>query len=266
MATIRSGSHGFDIADVDFSTLFDGHKYVEKGNLFAVQHYGGTVDIFIGHGFQYNSKGIPVGGTVTAYGVAYHNTGLLGVKGINVAATDIVAAAKTISVKDDLQLLARELAGKDKFIGGNGDDAMGLAGGKDLLFGNGGHDFLLGGDGSDRLVGGAGGDLLDGGHGRDTFVFKQASESTNQKSDVIFAFDRRDVIDVKGLDADATKVGNQAFKLVDLDSMSAEAGELIVDVYRGDTFLFAETNGRLDFEFGLMIEGKHHLNASDFNL
>jgi serralysin len=97
--------------------------------------------------------------------------------------------------------------------GGSGDD---------LILGNGAANRLVGGAGDDRLRGLAGKDLLVGGEGADVFVFAGVGESPYGGCDALVAgggavaFERPgagacDLIDLRGIDADTTRSGDQAF-------------------------------------------------------
>ena len=98
---------------------------------------------------------------------------------------------------------------------------LGLAG-NDMLSGQGGNDVLFGGDGRDRLIGGTGADALIGGRDADIFDFDSVSNSSPGARDVCGAGDGApafestsvaggDLIDLSGIDANATRAGNQAF-------------------------------------------------------
>jgi Ca2+-binding RTX toxin-like protein len=61
-------------------------------------------------------------------------------------------------------------AGRDRMVGGAGDDTLAGGAGRDRLIGRAGDDILEGGAGRDRLTGGAGDDTLVGGAGRARLV------------------------------------------------------------------------------------------------
>ena len=101
------------------------------------------------------------------------------------------------------------------------EDATGGAG-DDRLTGNGGGNRLVGGGGDDRLAGLAGRDVLVGGRGDDVFAFASVGASPHGRCDRVKpgggtdAFEGAgraggDLIDLSGIDADATRPGNQAF-------------------------------------------------------
>ena len=77
-----------------------------------------------------------------------------------------------------------------------------------------GKDVLNGGTGNDRLTGGAGQDTLTGGSGKDVFVFGNKELCTSTKTaDYITDFSGKggDRIDLRGIDADVKKKGDQNF-------------------------------------------------------
>jgi serralysin len=151
------------------------------------------------------------------------------------------------------------LAGNDRLYGGNGvdilygddgdDDLYGEAG-NDRLYGGNGNDDLVGGSGNDLLVGGAGNDFLVGGSGADYFRFMKTSDSrVGSLRDVIDDFNpdsQGDVIDLRSIDANTGRSGDQAFEFIGKASFSGTAGELR---YSG-TVISGDINGdgRADFE------------------
>ncbi|MDX0009136.1 protease [Sinorhizobium meliloti] len=161
----------------DFSSIYYGYSYIQSGTLFRVDYGDGTVEEFRGSGFRYNSSGEPTGGTVTGYAAFYSGQRLFYVEGGSVAATKIVAAAKTYSTSDDLGVIVEVLRGNDTISGGNLADVLLGFGGNDLINGNGGNDILWGHDGTDTITGGAGQDEINGGAGYDTASYATATAS-----------------------------------------------------------------------------------------
>ncbi|MFC3167335.1 calcium-binding protein [Paracoccus fontiphilus] len=135
---------------------------------------------FLGKDIRVDSRDTMTAGTIQSYselawhGWEYQPAWLI--YGIDIQATDMTRAMATLSRADDNAIVARMLAGNDRFdLGMFGDDANGL-GGNDTIHGMGGNDTLRGGLGNDRLIGGndddtlfldAGGDVLLGGGGND---------------------------------------------------------------------------------------------------
>lgn len=178
MATITVASnYSLNMSAFDFSSIYYGYSYVQSGTLFRVDYGDGSVEEFRGSGFRYNSSGEPTAGTVTSYAAFYSGQRLFYVDGGSVAATKIVAAAKTYSTSDDLGVIVEVLRGNDTINGGNLADVLLGFGGNDVINGNGGNDILWGYDGTDTITGGAGQDEINGGAGYDTASYATAAAS-----------------------------------------------------------------------------------------
>lgn len=182
-------------------------------------------------------------------------------------------------------------SGKDRLDGGSGNDSLKGDGGNDTMIGGTGHDSLWGGTGADRLEGGTGNDTLKGdsgndrivggqgrdkmwgGSGADMFVFTTVQESrVGSQRDVIYDFQSgRDVIDLRGIDANELRKGNQAFSWIGTKGpflhpdeaasvfltagFTGRAGELRYDrgILMGDT----DGDGRADFEIKIVGRFSH---------
>src|SRR3990172_929921 len=119
--------------------------------------------------------------------------------------------------------------GIDYLKGGKGNDNLDGNRGNDRIEGSLGNDTLSGDDGDDWLIGGTGRDFLAGGNGRDRFDFNSITESrVGSQHDTIkeFHHSQGDRIDLGGLDANNTLVGNQAFSFIGSAAFSNTAGEL----------------------------------------
>ena len=111
--------------------------------------------------------------------------------------------------------------GADTLAGGSGNDRLDGGDGGDFLQGGDGSDYLFGGSGADTLLGGRGADRLYGGQGSDVFRFHTGATPAEGAPDRIgveqgLSFQNPgsaagDLIDVRAIDADATRPGNQAF-------------------------------------------------------
>ncbi len=170
----------------------------------------------------------------------------------------------------------------DKVEGGGGSDRMNGKGGHDILSGGAGTDYIWGEAGNDTLYGGAGQDELWGGSGKDVFVYKAKSDSAVAQKGRDFIADfqlRTDKIDLRAIDANDTKAGNQAFIWKGTAAFTGTAGEVRV-VYPKVTELpgggqswsdairvLADTNGDkvADFSIGL-ASSAFKLSAADFVL
>jgi Ca2+-binding RTX toxin-like protein len=156
------------------------------------------------------------------------------------------------------------LNGNDVLIGSKFTDNFHGGNGNDVLVGNAGLDQLIGDAGNDRLNGGLGKDSLAGGAGADVFDFDGLKDSvTGRGRDYIKDFHHgdHDLIDLKNIDADTHKNGNQAFHFIGGDAFSHQAGELRLanHVLQGDV----DGNGKADFEISLNVT---KLVGSDFIL
>ncbi|MFZ2727163.1 MAG: hypothetical protein WAX77_12980 [Methylococcaceae bacterium] len=129
------------------------------------------------------------------------------------------------------------LAGNDTLFGGGGNDTLSGGDGNDVLEGGAGADKLHGGAGNDTLIGGLGFDDLTGGAGNDTFKYLSLADfSESGKDELLNDFTKGDKIDLKGIDANINKAGDQAF--VFTGNWTGKAGQLVFydgyDVYDGD--------------------------------
>jgi serralysin len=136
-------------------------------------------------------------------------------------------------------------------VGGRGDDA---------IRGNAAANRLEGGAGGDRLQGDAGRDTLVGCGGADLFVFGSARDSRPGAADRIAAgggvgaFEGAgrawgDALDLRGIDADAVRNGNQAFAL----DGGQGRGRLWLEEQGDVTWVRGNTDGDTAAEFVLAI-------------
>jgi VCBS repeat-containing protein len=154
--------------------------------------------------------------------------------------------------------------GNDRLWGGTGQDRLLGGSGRDRLDGGAGNDTLKGDHGNDWLTGGLGRDKMWGGSGKDVFDFNSVKESkAGSQRDVIYDFKSgQDLIDLRGIDANELRKGNQAFSwtgakvpflhpdeaasLFMKAGFTGRAGELRYDrgILMGDT----DGDGRADFQ------------------
>ncbi|MBX9459328.1 MAG: M10 family metallopeptidase C-terminal domain-containing protein [Rhizobium sp.] len=111
--------------------------------------------------------------------------------------------------------------------------------------GGAGGDTLVGGKGNDRLTGGLDADTLTGGGGKDQFVFRTVNDSMPGAFDTITDFNPRqgDRIDLKAIDADGSRSGNQGFIFIGDDDFSGTAGELRFETSGTGIDLSGDTDG-----------------------
>ncbi len=105
--------------------------------------------------------------------------------------------------------IGESVSGSFNMIGGYAND---------VLVAQSGNDRLFGGDGNDVLYGGAGGDEMVGGAGRDVFAYKFVGDA-GDGGDVIKDFETRlFALDEYDLDVLSFAVGEDAFKIGNLDA------------------------------------------------
>jgi serralysin len=145
----------------------------------------------------------------------------------------------------------------------------------DTLTGNAGANALSGGGGSDRLTGGLGRDILTGGAGKDMFDFNALNETPVGAGvrDIITDFQLRlDHIDLAGIDANATRAGDQAFKFIGTQGFGGKAGELHYQTFdqtgsaNDITVISGDINGDRIADFEIELAGIVNLGSSDFLL
>ncbi|MBQ0818899.1 M10 family metallopeptidase C-terminal domain-containing protein, partial [Microvirga sp. HBU67558] len=110
--------------------------------------------------------------------------------------------------------------------------------------GNAGANRLSGGAGADRLIGGLGQDSLTGGSGRDVFAFDDRdTAASTRRADTILDFSGRqgDRLDLKAIDANTRKSGDQAFAFIGTKAFS-RAGELRYEKTKGATYVYLNTD------------------------
>ncbi|NBJ13270.1 PQQ-dependent sugar dehydrogenase [Microvirga arsenatis] len=168
-------------------------------------------------------------------------------------------------------------AGNDIFSGGAGDDTLDAGAGNDRVSGDAGNDSLTGGagndvfgggDGNDRLVGGLGKDTFTGGKGRDVFVFDdKETGSSKAKADYITDFKGRegDKIDLRAVDANTKKSGDQNFSFIGTKAFSKE-GQVRYEKAKGTTYVYLNTDSDKAAEAVIKLKGAMDLSKGWFVL
>ena len=156
-----------------------------------------------------------------------------------------------------------------KVLSGTGNGLANALSGNDAkntLSGLVGDDTIRGGDGNDVLIGGAGADRLFGGAGRDTFVYKTASESSRTAPDRIFDLEAGDKINLRAIDANLGRAGNQAFVLDKVGDNSLAAGHIRQIESGSNLILDFNTDADAAAEMRIVLLNHGTVKASDFIL
>lgn len=152
----------------------------------------------------------------------------------------------------------RGTAANDYLYGGAGNDLLVARAGKDLL---------SGGSGNDRLIGSTGADILTGGSGKDVFVFERYTDSTRTQSDRITDFNRADdIIDLRIIDANTERGGNQTFKWIGTEKFHGKAGELRYFKSGEKAVIAGDIDGDKGIDFQIYLDKFMKLTALDFIL
>lgn len=156
--------------------------------------------------------------------------------------------------------------GADRISGRQGDDTLRGGNNDDRLSGGRGSDYLAGGRGVDKVTGGADADILTGGTGRDRFDFNSVRHSDMNHTDTITDFrHNRDLIDLRDIDADDTRAGNQKFIFVGTDGFSS-AGQIGVFAAGDDLWIKADRDGDDRADIAILLQDISMIDAGDFLL
>lgn len=176
----------------------------------------------------------------------------------------------------------RGLAGDDVLRGGAGEDTIFGGPGNDKVKGAEGIDHLFGEAGDDALTGGPDADDLHGGPGDDRFLFfgdaargydsgsRANPDPFLQGLDRIDDFAPGDKVDLRGIDADATRPGRQPFTFVGTAPFSAP-GQVRYGLETGDpafprTVITLNTDADPAPEVEILLEKRIALRAADLIL
>ncbi|MBM6579823.1 PD40 domain-containing protein [Microvirga sp. BT689] len=193
--------------------------------------------------------------------------------GIKTATISLVEGALTWVVPHTVNLaagtMARNTALTDALSGGAASDILIGDAFANHLIANGGNDRLNGGLGNDRLVGGTGKDTLTGNTGRDVFVFDDRETSSSKtKADTITDFKGRsgDRIDLKLVDANTKKRGDQKFSFIGDDEAFTAAGQVRYERTKGYTYVYLNTDSDKAAEAVIKLKGALDLSKGWFVL
>jgi Ca2+-binding RTX toxin-like protein len=188
---------------------------------------------------------------------------------------------------DDAGDVVVELAGQGRdsvftsvsfSLGGNevetltatGSAAISLTGSAhaNTITGNAGNNIIRGGAGDDKLSGGLGKDTLYGNAGRDTFAFDDRDTGTSKgRADYIVDFSgrSRDKIDLRAVDANTKRGGDQNFSFIGTKAFS-KAGEVRYEKAGRDTYVYLNTDNDKSAEAVIKLKGAMSLQKGWFDL
>jgi len=216
-----------------------GNDVLNGGTGTDVMIGGGNDDIYVVENFADQVNEASGGGTDRVYTSVSYSLG---------AGQEVEYLRARISISTGLTLIGNEFA--NTVAGGLGDDT------------------LDGGASDDVLNGGAGADIMTGGLGDDQYVFRETADSGTDSAtrDQIEDFTPgADVINLRGIDAKAASVGNQAFTFIGAASFSAEGQ--VRAFQAGDlTFIELNVSGGSDAESSIQLNGIFGLTAGNFVL
>jgi Ca2+-binding RTX toxin-like protein len=179
-----------------------------------------------------------------------------------------IDATLTVALLDQASETTTGTDGSDTVSGGAGADEISGGNGNDILAAGAGKDVLNGGNGNDRLVGGAGLDKLTGGKGKDVFAFGNKDTGTSKKTaDYITDFrpKEKDRLDLKAIDADTKKKGDQSFSFIGKNDFS-KAGQVRYEKTSTETYVYLNTDSDKAAEGVIRLKGSLDLQKGWFIL
>jgi hypothetical protein len=254
MTTLRSGPNGLDMTqDIDFSDFPDATPTSANQGKVVFNDSGFDVTVN-GEGFTYGGPNeFPADGLIHGVRVAFAGTPIVSITRANLDVSDMRDA---IAANHPELILAALFGGDDNIIGGlDGPNNLFALSGNDTLTGGSANDTLDGGSGIDRLFGGRGQDRLIGGTGDDTYRFGSTLDSRRVAPDVIIGITNTDTIDLRAIDANINKDGNQAFTIVDHFSHKAGEMTLTYDPVSYFTKIAMDVNGDGTADMAIMLDG-----------
>jgi Ca2+-binding RTX toxin-like protein len=228
---------------------------------------GGDSVTFTGTGISQYWSDVPITQSVTGYVLTLQGIRAQTVTGLNLGPEEYEQLVATeYWTGSNAATLERFYRGNDVLVGGSYGDYLDGLTGNDTISGRDGNDTLVGGEGNDKIIGGRGTDVLVGGAGSDDFIFKSLKDASHG-TDRIKDFEVRiDDIDLRGIDANSSKFGDQKFHYIHASKFSGDEGELrafqkgTIVYVQGDT----DGDGKADFE--IRVGGITKLDAGDFIL
>ncbi|MBM6583382.1 PD40 domain-containing protein [Microvirga sp. BT689] len=193
--------------------------------------------------------------------------------GAKAAIVTLVEGALTWNVAHTIDIgastMVRNTGLADTLSGGAGRDSLTGDAFVNILVGNASHDRLSSGAGNDTLSGGTGTDTLTGSTGRDVFVFDDRETSSSKtKADYITDFSGRqgDRIDLKAVDANTKKRGDQKFSFIGDEKSFSKAGEVRFEKTKSATYVYLNTDTDKSAEAVIKLKGAIDLSKGWFVL
>jgi Ca2+-binding RTX toxin-like protein len=174
----------------------------------------------------------------------------------------------TVTLQDVFNERVGGTGGDDKVAGGAGADRINAGNGNDIIDAGAGKDVVNGGNGNDRLIGGKGVDTLTGGKGKDVFSFGNKDTGGSKKSaDYItdFRYKEKDRIDLKGIDGNTKKKGDQGFSFIGKGDFT-KAGQLRYEKVKKETYVYLNTDNDKSAEAVIRLKGALDLQKGWFFL
>lgn len=185
-------------------------------------------------------------------------------------ASDVVSELAGGGLDSVFSSVSFALAGEVENLTATGSAGISLTGNglANTLTGNAGRNTLKGGSGNDKLWGGLGKDTLYGQSGRDVFVFDdRETGSSKGRADYLADFSGRggDKIDLRLIDANATRSGDQRFSFIGTEAFSG-VGQARYEKAGGYTYVYLNTDRDMAAEGVLKIKGAMNLSKGWFVL
>jgi Ca2+-binding RTX toxin-like protein len=158
MAQVVAGPAGFDMTELDLTTLISGALVSRTSTIYALDLGNGQAVTFTGVDFTYGAQNFPIGGAITGIQQTSFGQLVADITGLGVPVGTFYSWAIN---GQTLQGIEAMFAGSDSLTASNNPSG-------NVLGGFGGDDMLLGGVAGDVLDGGVGNNTIYGGEGNDT--------------------------------------------------------------------------------------------------
>ena len=274
MVKLVAGPGGLDMADAGtyFDAILDATPTLANSAKVEVSSPSGFSATVKGVGFTYdNPDEFPTDGLITS------------VRGGGAGLTSLSITDMALDVSDMriwvpqgspgyAQLANAVFGGADRIYGSrDASNTLSGLGGDDRIAGGAENDRLGGDAGADTLVGGRGRDQMTGGADADAFVFGSTLDSRKASPDIIYQITDADRIDLRAIDANINKDGNQAFEIVDAFSHKASQITLSYDFNTYYTTIQLDVDGDAKSDMTILLDGlvggfADHSNFTNFVL